>query len=203
MGNSRNRDDREKIQARRDHKLWDYGRRCAGQILYQADIMRIHWIFWCICNYYYDFTTPPNSKCCSICYRLAAIWRGSFWDPNLRSQVVLRGRDLYQSKAHPRLPITSKYKVLPYLPSFGRNSNVKLCPPPQIDPPFGVRVDLRGRKKINRYAVYTFLFDFYTHYNPILHRLSPQYTPRQTDRRQTERYQQSLRDHKLGVGDAR
>ena len=31
-----------------------------------------HWIFWCICNYY-DFTMPTNSKCCSICSRLAVI----------------------------------------------------------------------------------------------------------------------------------
>ena len=29
--------------------------------------MRIHLILWCISNYYmYDFTTPINSKCCSV-----------------------------------------------------------------------------------------------------------------------------------------
>ena len=36
-----------------------------------ADV-RIQWIFWCIRNYY-DFATPTNSKCCSICYRLVVI----------------------------------------------------------------------------------------------------------------------------------
>ena len=43
--------------------------------------------------------------------------------------LVVRGEsggcDLYQSKAHQRLPITSKYKGLLYLLPFGRNSNVK------------------------------------------------------------------------------
>ena len=35
--------------------------------LSRQTLMRMHWIFWCICNYY-DITTPINSKCCSICY---------------------------------------------------------------------------------------------------------------------------------------
>ena len=35
-------------------------------------LMRIQWILWYICNYY-EFTTPINSKCGSICYRLAGI----------------------------------------------------------------------------------------------------------------------------------
>ena len=33
--------------------------------------MRLYWTIWCICNYY-GFTTPINSKCCSIYYRL--VW---------------------------------------------------------------------------------------------------------------------------------
>ena len=40
-------------------------------------LMGINWIFWCTCNYY-DFTTPITSKCCSMCYRLAVNYRGSF-----------------------------------------------------------------------------------------------------------------------------
>ena len=43
--------------------------------------MRIHWIFWCICNCY-DFTIHTDLKCCSICYSLVVIWRGSFKIPN-------------------------------------------------------------------------------------------------------------------------
>ena len=60
-------------KTRKSHKLWDYkaadvlGKFCNQQIL-----MRIHRIFWCICNYY-EFTTPITTKCCSICRRLAAI----------------------------------------------------------------------------------------------------------------------------------
>ena len=38
----------------------------------QQTLKRIHWIFWCIWNYF-DFTTPTNSKCCSNCYRSAVI----------------------------------------------------------------------------------------------------------------------------------
>ena len=91
--------------------------------------MRIHGIFWCICNHY-DFTTPNIPKCCSICYRLAIIWKGSCWDLQFvfGGVGVLGDRDLYQSKAHPRLPNTSQYKVLLYLLQFGRNYIVKLWP---------------------------------------------------------------------------
>ena len=35
-------------------------------------IMRIHWIYWCICNCY-DFKTPINSKCCFISRCLTVI----------------------------------------------------------------------------------------------------------------------------------
>ena len=59
-------------ETRKADKLWDEGRRCAGQNFGRQTLMRLRWIFWCIYNYY-DFTTPLNSKYCSICYRLAAI----------------------------------------------------------------------------------------------------------------------------------
>ena len=48
--------------------------------------MWINWIFRCICNYY-DFTTPINSKCCSICYRLAVIPMSSYC-PQLEPPIV-------------------------------------------------------------------------------------------------------------------
>ena len=32
-------------------------------------------------QFYYDSTSPISSKCCSICYRLAIVQRGSFRDP--------------------------------------------------------------------------------------------------------------------------
>ena len=55
--------------------------------------------------------------------------KGEFWDPRLVMVVVmevLAGWDyLHHLKAHPRLPNTSQNKVLLYLPTFGRNSNVK------------------------------------------------------------------------------
>ena len=35
-------------------------------------LMRIHRKCWCICNYY-DFKTPIDAKCYSICHRLAVI----------------------------------------------------------------------------------------------------------------------------------
>ena len=65
--------------------------------------------------------------------------------PNFEVRGVLAGWDAHQTKAHPRLPNTSQYNVLLYLPTFGRNSNIKLDPPirPLI---WGVRVDIGGRK---------------------------------------------------------
>ena len=63
----------------------------------------------------------------------ATIWpsfeRGVLRSPILSGKGLLGGggRDLYQSKAHPRLPNTSQYKVLLNLPTFIWNSNVKLC----------------------------------------------------------------------------
>ena len=91
----------------------------------------------------------------------------------LRSQIlrvmgVLVRWDLHQSKARPRLPTASQYKVLLYLPPFG--PNVKLWP--QFRPPFGGwgQVGCRGRKWYYLNVVVTFLFDFYR--RPIFHRLA-------------------------------
>ena len=86
-----------------------------------------------------------------------------FWDtPFWGLGGVLAVWDSHQSKAQPRLPNTFQYIVLLYLPPFGCNSNIKLWPLTQLGGQCGPR----------RHLVPTFLFDFCTHYRPILHRLA-------------------------------
>ena len=72
------------------------------------------------------------------------------------------------------MSIPFQYKVVLYLPPFGRNSNANLWPP-YSTPFFGGgedRVDLGGGENCtNINLVPMFLFDFYTHYGHILHRL--------------------------------
>ena len=147
--------------------------------------MRIHWILWCSCNYN-AFTTPTNSSCCSIYYRLDVIYRGVLRSQILGVRVVLAGWDFHQSKAHPRwLPNTCHYKVLLYLPPFGRNSNVRFWP--TIRPPiWGVRGTWGVENGTNRNLVPTFIIDFYTYYTCISCTVWPQYTTRQTADRQTD-----------------
>ena len=101
--------------------------------------MRIHWLFWWICRYRTMTSTPINSKCCHICHRFwCNLKEGVLRSPILGFRGVLAGWDLHQSKAHRGLPNTSQYNVLLYLPPFGRNYNVKLCPLPQFDPIWGL-----------------------------------------------------------------
>ena len=122
-----------------------------------ANIMRIHRLFWCICTYCVhnvvrsgkiggwkvgannrkltrDFTTPIDSKYCSICHRLAVIWKW-FWD----QQFWQLGESVMGSAAEPikSPPTTSQYLLIQSfaLPPFCRNSNVKFWAP--IRPPFG------------------------------------------------------------------
>ena len=119
---------------RKANKFWDLSCRCARDIFSRLTLMQIRWIFWCICNYY-DFTTPINSKCCSICFRLAVAWRGSFWDPHCGVRRVLWGLGFEPTESlYPRLPNNSHYKVLLYLPPFGRDSNVNLWRPNSTRP---------------------------------------------------------------------
>ena len=68
----------------------------------------------------------------------------------LRSPILFDQGSASSSKvvsieSPPITPIASQYKVLLYLPLFGRNSNVKLWPS-IFDPYMGVKVDLGGRK---------------------------------------------------------
>ena len=97
---------------------------------------------------------------------------GALNSPILEVGEVLGRWDLYQSKAHPRLPNTSHYKILLYLPPFGGNSNVKLWSQFAASPVLGLRVDLGVENGTNRNVVLTFLFDFCTHYWSILDRLA-------------------------------
>ena len=98
------------------------GRRCAGQYFSRPTLMRIHWIFlvhlqllWLHKAYQFKVLLRLLSFGCKL--------KGEFAIPNFAGD-------------HSRLPNTSQYKVLLYLPPFGRNSNVKLCLLP-IRPPFG------------------------------------------------------------------
>ena len=108
-----------------------------------------------------------------------------------RFRGELGDRELRQPKARSRLPNTYQYQVVLYLPPFSRNSNVKFCPTPPIRPPrLGVRVDLGGRNFTNRNVVPTFVFEFYTDYRHILHRLVAIHyvTGRQTERSEWAAY---------------
>ena len=82
-------------------------------------------------------------------------------------------RELRQSKAHPRLPNASNYKVLLYLPPFCRISNIKCWPSP-------LDVENCTYRNIGP----TYLFDFHTHHRNILYHVATIYntTDRQADR---------------------
>ena len=67
--------DNNKDNSTRQEKPSNCGTKAADvldKIFSRQTLMRIHWICWCFSNYC-DFTTPVNSKCCSICHRLAVI----------------------------------------------------------------------------------------------------------------------------------
>ena len=124
---------------------------------------------------------PISSKCCSIYYRLAVIKRGLFEIQILGVGGVLACWDVYQSKAHPRLPNISQCKVLLYLPPFGWNFNVKLWPTNsthrfegECGPRWLKMVPIEMLSPI-------FLFDF-IHTLGLSCSVWPQYTTQQTDR---------------------
>ena len=120
---------------RKAHKLWDLGRRCAGQFFagkHNANPL----------NIFGAFATTMTSERLSIQSVAPAVtvwpyWKGSFEIPIWRLGLF-GGRDLYQSKSHPRLHNASQYKVLLCLLPFGRHSNVKLLLS-KSDPHLGVR----------------------------------------------------------------
>ena len=68
-----------------------------------------------------------NSNC-YICHRSTVISARKLCAPR-STKLGESGWELSQSKAHPRLPNTSQYKVVFNLPPFGRNWNVKLWSP--------------------------------------------------------------------------
>ena len=97
---------------------------------------------------------------------------------------------------HMWLPNTSHYKCLLYLPPSGRNFAFKICP--TAPPPcasnltvwlgwrWGVRVELGVENGTNQNFDTTFLFNFYTHWRPILHHLST--IQNEVDRKTTDRH---------------
>ena len=93
-----------------------------------------------------------NSYQCIVLHHRPAFGRnlnGKFFsDPNCMGLRELWVRELHQSKAHPRLPNTFKYKALLDLPPFGWKSHVKIKPP--LSPVWGIRADLGGRNGTNR-----------------------------------------------------
>jgi len=104
-------------------------------------------------------------------------------------RVQLDDQTSNQSKSHPRLPKTSQYKVL--RAAVWLQFRCQIMPHPQFDPlpRLVVTVNLEDRNWYQCKCRPTFLFDFYTHIRPTLHRLVTIHnTPDiQTSGRQTER----------------
>ena len=129
----------------------------------------INWIFWCICNYY-DFITPTNSKCCSICYRLA-VKSASFEIPNFRGLgecwrigICTNGKPTHDFP----IPLNTQFwSICRHLVTFPVSGYGR-----QLDPRFGLLGWILGVENgTYRDVVPTFLFDFCTYSRPILHRL--------------------------------
>ena len=111
-------------------------------------LMRIHWIFWCICK---NTITSQRLSIQSVApyATIRPQFKGVVRSPILGFKGVLVGWDSHQSKADPRLPNCCQYKVLLYLPPCLATIPVSSCDPPlQFDPRpiWRVTVDLRGLK---------------------------------------------------------
>ena len=107
------------------------------------------------------FTTPINSKCCSICHRLVVIgW--SFETPNFwRVRVtIFTNRKLIHDFPIQRFDLSS---------AVWSEFQCQIMPPP---PFWGLEWSQGVENGINRNVIPTFLFIFYTHYRPILHHLA-------------------------------
>ena len=118
--------------------------------------------------------------------------KGSFTIPNLGARGECYGVGMCTNRT------TSQYKRLLCLSPFGRNSTVKLWPL-NSTPIRGDWDGHRGSKNCtNRNVVPKFIFDFYAHCRPILHRLTIRHN-NATDRRQTERSEYHRRPNKAIV----
>ena len=133
---------------KKDHKLWDYDRRCEGQIFplgknnenpltiwmhlelpYSARAKQLGESWWVesFANQKpsQDFSTPVNTKFCSKCHRLAIISMSNYalnlTSPCLGVWLGLGGRKWYQLKCQQHIPILPPNKPQPYLAPFSHN----------------------------------------------------------------------------------
>ena len=102
----------------------------------------------------HDLKMPINSKFCSICHHLAAAWDPQFWELG-----ECKGLGFAPIKSPPTSSQNSQYKVLLYLPPFGRNSMSNFCPI-IWPPPFWGQGGLLGRTLYQMKSLRTFLFNF-------------------------------------------
>ena len=147
--------------------------------------MRIHWILWCTCNLLYnDFTTSNNSKCCSVFYPLAVIYRGVLRSPILRVRP-------FQSIVVPiqSLLMTSQYLSIQSFCSLCRRLAaipMSRCDLPIWRPNLWLGWISEVENVTNRNVDEIIPSRLYTHYKPpILHRLATIHNA--AERRQTER----------------
>ena len=182
------------MKTRKAHKLWDWGRRCTRKFFLPPNFntnplnILVHLQLLWLHNRY-------QFKVLSICYRLAVIFNGIILrSPILRVNEVLWGWDLHQSKARP-IPLNTKFCSICH-----RLAGIPLSKfPSKFDPRLGLRLrwTYGVKNDTNQNVVSTFLFDFNTHYRPILHRLATIhnaagiYRP-QTGNRQSDRNRPSM-----------
>ena len=149
----------------KQEKLMNCGTKAADVLdkpLSLETLMRIQWIFWCIwnCNLWLH-----NAYQFRAFLHLLPFGRNlKFVDPQFWGFEELRegsgGRESRKSKDHTRLPNTSQYNFVLYMPPFDRNSNVKIRPPIST-PLFGGLRWTRGVENgTNRNLVPIFLCDF-------------------------------------------
>ena len=109
-----------------------------------------------------------NSKCCSICYRLAVIWRTSFEIPNFGGLWDVRGVRIWTNRK-----TTHDFAILlntKFCSIWCRLDGMSMS---NYDPPFGELGWTQGvENDTNQNVNPRFLCDFYTHYRPIMHFLA-------------------------------
>ena len=95
---------------RKAHKLWDWGRRCAGQFFSRQNLIRINWIIsWCICNNAYQFKVLLHLLPFRQNFKVELSPPALIWSPVCWIRVDLGSRKWYQSKCRPNIPIRLHY----------------------------------------------------------------------------------------------
>ena len=144
----------------------------------QQNLMQIHLIFWCTCNYY-DFTKPINSKFCSICHRLAVIWKGSFggfpiWD----SSGVGSCANWKNTHDFP-IPLNTHFALSPIWLEFQCQNMA-----PQFYPLIGGLGGPRGSKMVPIERSFPHSYSTSIHTTGLSYTVWPEYIERQTDDRE-------------------